>query len=119
MLVATDIVARGIDVDGITHVVNFDIPNNAEDYVHRIGRTARAGADGTAVSFLTAEEVHELKAIERLIGAEIDRHDLPGFDYAKRHHPRSPKDVPRKPGKSVWRGGVKRGGRSFLRGHAH
>jgi ATP-dependent RNA helicase RhlE len=118
VLVATDIVARGIDVEGISHVVNYDIPLNAEDYVHRIGRTARAGADGTAVSFLTAEEVHELKAIERLIGGEIDRHDLPGFDYDKRVIPES-KDVPRKPGKSMWRGGVKRGGRSFLRGHAH
>jgi len=116
VLVATDIVARGIQVDGISHVVNFDIPVNAEDYVHRIGRTARAGADGIAVSFLTGEEVHELKAIERLIGSEIDRHDLPGFDYSQRRIPAS-KDVPRRPGKSVWRGGVKAGGRSQLRGY--
>ena len=68
MLVATDVVARGIDVEGISHVINYDIPTNPEDYVHRIGRTARAGASGIAVSLLTGEDVHELKAIERLIG---------------------------------------------------
>ena len=116
VLVATDIVARGIDVDGISHVINYDIPLDPEDYVHRIGRTARAGADGTAISLLTAEDVHELKAIERLIGAELDRHDLPGFDYESRRIPES-KDVPRRPGKSLWRGGVKRGRRSVLKGY--
>ena len=56
MLVATDIAARGIDVDGITHVINFDLPNVPESYVHRIGRTARAGAAGMAISFCAAEE---------------------------------------------------------------
>ena len=116
MLVATDIVARGIDVEGISHVVNYDIPLDAQDYVHRIGRTARAGADGIAVSFLTGEDVHELKAIERLIGADIERHDVPGFDYQQRRIPES-KDVPRRPGKSLWRGGVKRGRRSVLRAY--
>ena len=84
VLVATDVVARGIDVDNITHVINFDIPTNPEDYVHRIGRTARAGASGIAVSLLTAEDVHDLVAIERLIGATLERHDLPDFDYDKR-----------------------------------
>ena len=84
MLVATDVVARGIDVDNITHVINFDIPTNPEDYVHRIGRTARAGASGIAVSLVTAEDVHDLVAIERLIGATLERHDLPEFDYDKR-----------------------------------
>ena len=116
VLVATDIVARGIDVEGISHVVNYDIPLDAQDYVHRIGRTARAGADGIAVSFLTGEDVHELKAIERLIGADIERHDVPGFDYQQRRIPES-KDVPRRPGKSLWRGGVKRGRRSVLRAY--
>jgi ATP-dependent RNA helicase RhlE len=106
-LVATDVVARGIDVEGITHVINYDIPANPEDYVHRIGRTARAGASGTAVSFLTAEEVHELKAIERLIGATLEREDLDGFEYAKRDIPHSD-DVPRKPGRLVWNGGARR-----------
>ena len=98
VLVATDIVARGIDVEGISHVINYDIPGNPEDYVHRIGRTARAGASGIAVSLLTEEDVHELKAIERLIGATLDRHDLPHFDYDKRDIPESHL-VPRKPGK--------------------
>ena len=66
-LVATDIAARGIDIDGITHVINFDLPNEPESYVHRIGRTARAGTDGSAVSFCDAEEVAYLKAIEKTI----------------------------------------------------
>jgi ATP-dependent RNA helicase RhlE len=66
VLVATDIAARGIDIDDITHVVNFDLPNEPESYVHRIGRTARAGAGGTAIAFCDASERNLLKAIERL-----------------------------------------------------
>jgi ATP-dependent RNA helicase RhlE len=68
ILVATDIAARGIDVHGITHVVNFDLPNVPETYIHRIGRTARAGASGIAISFCSPEERSELRAIERLTG---------------------------------------------------
>jgi ATP-dependent RNA helicase RhlE len=107
VLVATDVVARGIDVDNITHVINFDIPTNPEDYVHRIGRTARAGASGIAVSLLTGEDVHELKAIERLIGATLERHDLPGFEYEKRVILESHQVEPRM-GKVVWNGGARR-----------
>jgi ATP-dependent RNA helicase RhlE len=107
VLIATDIVARGIDVEGISHVVNYDIPAKPEDYVHRIGRTARAGASGEAMILLTAEDVHELKAIERLIGSEIERRDLPGFTYDHRHIPES-KDVPKRPGKLLYRGGAQR-----------
>ncbi len=107
VLVATDVVARGIDVDNITHVINFDIPTNPEDYVHRIGRTARAGASGIAVSLLTAEDVHELVAIERLIGATLERHDLPSFDYEKRVILESSQVQPR-PGKLLWNGGARR-----------
>ena len=70
-LVATDIAARGIDVEGVTHVINYDLPNVPESYVHRIGRTARAGADGVAISFCDAEERAYLRAIERLIGLAI------------------------------------------------
>jgi ATP-dependent RNA helicase RhlE len=70
-LVATDIAARGIDVDGISHVVNFDLPHVAETYVHRIGRTARAGADGIAISLCGPDEVPLLRAIEKLIGKSI------------------------------------------------
>ena len=72
LLVATDIAARGIDVDGVTHVINFDLPNIAESYVHRIGRTARAGADGIAVSLVGEDERSDLRAIERLIRRKID-----------------------------------------------
>jgi ATP-dependent RNA helicase RhlE len=72
-LVATDIAARGIDVDGISHVINFDLPNVPEDYVHRIGRTARAGASGTAISFCDDEERAYLADIERLIGKHVTR----------------------------------------------
>jgi ATP-dependent RNA helicase RhlE len=107
VLIATDIVARGIDVEGISHVVNYDIPAKPEDYVHRIGRTARAGASGEAMILLTAEDVHELKAIERLIGSEIERRDLPGFNYDHRHIPES-KDVAKRPGKMLYRGGAQR-----------
>ncbi|MCA9158258.1 MAG: DEAD/DEAH box helicase [Planctomycetales bacterium] len=71
VLVATDIAARGIDIDGITHVVNYDMPVDAESYVHRIGRTGRAGADGIALSFCSAAEMGELHEIEQLIGKKI------------------------------------------------
>ena len=71
VLVATDIAARGIDVDGISHVINFEVPNVAESYVHRIGRTARAGAEGIAISFCDAEEKSFIRDIEKLIGQAI------------------------------------------------
>jgi len=81
VLVATDVASRGIDVDEISHVVNYDMPNTAEDYVHRIGRTARAGADGTAISFLDETEHDVLKEIEKTIGVPLACEDLDGFDY--------------------------------------
>ncbi len=71
VLIATDIAARGIDIDEISHVINFDLPNVSEDYVHRIGRTARAGASGVAISFCDAEEKAFLKDIEKLIKKQI------------------------------------------------
>jgi ATP-dependent RNA helicase RhlE len=71
VLVATDIAARGIDVRGVSHVINFDLPNVAESYVHRIGRTARAGAEGKAISFCNREERSLLTGIERLIRQRI------------------------------------------------
>ena len=71
VLVATDVAARGIDIDGITHVVNFDLPDQPESYVHRIGRTGRAGAEGIALTFCTSGEHRELRAIEKLIGAKV------------------------------------------------
>ncbi|WP_062263320.1 DEAD/DEAH box helicase [Endozoicomonas arenosclerae] len=79
ILVATDIAARGLDIDQLPQVVNFDLPNVAEDYVHRIGRTGRAGASGQAVSLVSADEFKELVAIERLTRQVIDREIIPGF----------------------------------------
>jgi ATP-dependent RNA helicase RhlE len=78
ILVATDVAARGIDVRGITHVVNFDIPASSEDYVHRIGRTARANAEGDAITFVTPEEHRELAGIERAIGKRLTRETWDG-----------------------------------------
>jgi ATP-dependent RNA helicase RhlE len=80
VLVATDIAARGLDVEGISHVVNFDVPNIAEDYIHRIGRTARAEATGDAISLVSAEELDFVRAIEHLIGITIPRRLVVGFE---------------------------------------
>ena len=82
VLVATDIAARGIDVDGISHVVNYDFPMHAEDYVHRIGRTGRAHAVGDAISFVTPEDQGDLRSVERFIGRGIVRKRAEGFNYA-------------------------------------
>jgi ATP-dependent RNA helicase RhlE len=82
VLVATDIAARGIDVDGISHVVNYDFPMQPEDYVHRIGRTGRANAVGDAISFVTSEDLGELRALERFIGRGIVRKKAEGFNYS-------------------------------------
>ncbi len=81
VLVATDIAQRGLDVEGISHVVNYDVPLDPEDYVHRIGRTGRAGAHGTAVTFVTAADLGALKTLEHRLGRPLERVHLPGFDY--------------------------------------
>jgi ATP-dependent RNA helicase RhlE len=100
-LVATDIAARGIDVDGISHVVNFDLPNVPETYVHRIGRTARAGAAGTAISLCDAEELPFLRDIEKLIRRSIsatDHRSAPAQHHrpapAEHHRPAAPEHAP-------------------------
>ena len=106
VLVATDIAARGIDVDGISHVVNYDFPMHVEDYVHRIGRTGRANAVGDAISFVTPEDHAELRALERFIGRGIVRKRAEGFDYkaaAPAYNPADdvrrfqPRPAPRRP----------------------
>jgi ATP-dependent RNA helicase RhlE len=84
ILVATDIAARGIDVTGLSHVVNFDVPGLPEDYIHRVGRTARADALGDAVTFVSPEEEGDWRSIERAVGSRITRVTLPGFDYTAR-----------------------------------
>src|SRR6185436_3066121 len=80
VLVATDVAARGIDVASITHVINYDLPKVAEDYVHRIGRTGRAGASGIAISFAAPDEGQQLKQIERYTGNQIMRHVIEGME---------------------------------------
>jgi ATP-dependent RNA helicase RhlE len=80
VLVATDIAARGIDIDQLSHVVNFDLPNVPEDYIHRIGRTGRAGASGNAISLVTADEIKQLTDIERLMKRKIEREEIEGFE---------------------------------------
>ena len=81
VLVATDIAARGIDVEALSHVVNFDVPNVPEDYIHRVGRTARAEMTGDAFTFVANEEAGDLAAIERAIQKRLPRITVPGFDY--------------------------------------
>jgi ATP-dependent RNA helicase RhlE len=81
VMVATDIAARGIDIAGVSHVVNYDVPQHPEDYVHRIGRTGRAQTEGDAFTIMTAEELPHVKDIERFIGQKVPRTKLEGFDY--------------------------------------
>jgi ATP-dependent RNA helicase RhlE len=81
VLVATNIAARGLDVEGISHVINYDVPEHSEDYIHRIGRTARADADGDAITLVTLDDEAMIYRIEHLLGYKIKRNFLPGFDY--------------------------------------
>ena len=80
MLVATDIASRGIDVNQLPCVVNVDLPFVAEDYVHRIGRTGRAGSSGVAISLFSEDEYKQLHAIERILGRKFEREVVPGFE---------------------------------------
>lgn len=82
VLVATDVAQRGLDVEGISHVVNYDVPLDPEDYIHRIGRTGRAGATGTAITFITAGDLGAMKSLEHRLGRVVARVHLPEFDYA-------------------------------------
>ena len=88
VMVATDIAARGIDIDDITHVINFDVPNTPEDYVHRIGRTARAEATGDAFTLVAPDEEPMIQDIERTLKRTLPRVTLPNFDYKKSGPPR-------------------------------
>jgi ATP-dependent RNA helicase RhlE len=124
VLVATDIAARGIDVDGISHVVNYDFPMHSEDYVHRIGRTGRAQAIGDAISFATPDDQGALRSLERFIGRGLVRKRAEGFDYNAAAQPlseedrqryRDPRSAPRPPrqgggGGGGGGGGQRRGG---------
>jgi ATP-dependent RNA helicase RhlE len=81
VLVATDIAQRGLDISGITHVINYDVPQQAEDYVHRIGRTGRAAKEGDAYTFMSPDEIGMVRTIERMIGTPIPRISVPGYDF--------------------------------------
>lgn len=81
VLVATDIAQRGLDISGITHVINYDVPSQAEDYVHRIGRTGRAASSGDAFTFMAADEIAMVRTIERVLGQPIERISIPGYDF--------------------------------------
>ena len=81
VLVATDIAQRGLDISGISHVINYDVPQQPEDYVHRIGRTGRAAATGDAYTFMSGEEIGMVRTIERVIGQKIPRISVPGYDF--------------------------------------
>jgi len=104
VLVATDIASRGIDVEGITHVVNYDVPHTPEDYVHRIGRTGRVDAVGDAFTLMSPEEGKQVTAIERFLGRSIPRVTLPDFDYKAR-----PTDERRYEERGSTGGGARRG----------
>ena len=118
VLVATDVAARGLDIKGISHVINFDLPMVAEDYIHRIGRTGRAGASGIAVSLVGPEDWSKLGSIERLIGRRLERETIPGLEpkrppraTGRPHQPQG-----RKPGGKPARSFHGKGGQDFNRG---
>jgi len=90
VLVATDIAARGIDVTALGHVINFDVPHVAEDYIHRVGRTARAERTGSAFTFVSPEEESDLRGIEKAVGKRLPRVTMPDFDYAAAAAPAPP-----------------------------
>ncbi len=81
ILVATDIAQRGLDISGISHVINYDVPQQAEDYVHRIGRTGRAAKEGDAFTFMCADDIGMVRTVERMIGQEIPRISVVGYDF--------------------------------------
>ncbi|MBY0266153.1 MAG: DEAD/DEAH box helicase [Burkholderiales bacterium] len=107
VLVATDVAARGIDVASIGHVINYDLPKVAEDYVHRIGRTGRAGATGIAISFASSDDLRQLKQIERYIGQPIERWSVPGFEAKSPLRSEAPRNAPRRGAPGAWRGNGK------------
>jgi len=115
VMVATDIAARGIDVAGVTHVINYDVPENPEDYVHRIGRTGRAQAVGDAFTLVTPENASDIRDIQRFIGQKIPELRLEGFDYLPFNTPRPEPQPQQRGGQRQARGG--QGGQRPQGGH--
>jgi ATP-dependent RNA helicase RhlE len=104
VLVATDVLARGIDISDVSQVYNFDVPNNPEDYVHRIGRTGRAGESGYAITFVGPDEISNLREIEYLLKTIIPTYDLPGFPYSDARIVPAPDRSTKKKARTVYRG---------------
>jgi superfamily II DNA/RNA helicase len=103
-LIGTDVLSRGIDVEGIELVVNFDVPPDAEDYIHRIGRTARAATTGTAITFINERDQRKFQAIENLIGKPIDKLPLPeGMGEAPAYQPELKRFDPKRSGNRPWK----------------
>ena len=100
VLVATDVAARGLDVEGISHIVNFDVPFSSDDYIHRGGRTARAGAAGDVITFVSPAEEERICDIEKGIGATLPRVVLPNFDHGTHRHVPLSVRAPARPGRS-------------------
>ncbi|MFP4453068.1 MAG: DEAD/DEAH box helicase [Desulfobacterales bacterium] len=110
ILVATDIAARGIDISGVSHVINYDIPSTADAYIHRIGRTGRAEHTGDAFTLVTAEDAQMARAIDRVIGSKVERRRLPDFNYETTEE-KPGKNRPRSYGKNQAGPGPARPGR--------
>jgi ATP-dependent RNA helicase RhlE len=108
VLIATDIAARGLDIDGISHVVNYDVPRNAEDYIHRIGRTGRAAALGDAVTLVSFDEEEFMGRIEQHIGTKVERRRYKDFDHGIGRF-----EAP-KPGMGLRRGGRRSAKRRYV-----
>jgi ATP-dependent RNA helicase RhlE len=123
ILVATDIVARGIDVSGVSHVINFDVPNTPEAYTHRIGRTGRAELEGIACTFVTGQDHSWLRATERMIGSKIPRKQVDGFESEAEPRPQhnsNPRGRSRdgRPGGKKWNNWGKTAGKGRSRRRA-
>ena len=106
LLVATDVAARGLDIEHVTHVINFDLPNNSEIYVHRIGRTGRVGRTGRAITFVTPKERGEIERIEREVKTSIGEWEPPEERHRARAAPEAPPRAPQRdgvrPGRVDW-----------------
>ncbi len=107
VLVATDVAQRGLDIEGISHVVNFDTPKDPDDYVHRIGRTGRAGATGTAITFMSGGDLAQVHDIERTLGYPLQRVSLPEYDYAGGTGPVRPQPQTKRTGQRIGSRNVK------------
>ncbi len=119
ILVATDVLARGIDVPDIDYVINYDVPTNAEDYVHRIGRTGRAGESGYSLTFVGPDEISALRDIEYLLKKVIDTYDIEGFDYRDARIVPSPTRSAEKKSRSVFNGSRRRRSNGPRKGVRH